>query len=80
MGTDLSHWTRLVVEIDHLRAIGGALSQQQFDLQGRRDHAMRELGLIERQRSREFGERPAPGETLESARRRSPPPTRRRPW
>jgi len=74
MGTDLSHWTRLVDEIDHLRAIGGALSQQQFDLQGRRDHAMRELGLIERQRSREFGE------TLESARRRSPPPTRRRPW
>ena len=67
MEIDLQRWTRLCDEIDHLRAVGATINQQQFDLQRRRRDAANNLATVERHRRLEFGERPAPEETAETA-------------
>ena len=72
MEIDLQRWTRLCDEIDHLRAVGATINQQQFDLQRRRRDAANNLATVERHRRLEFGERPAPEETAETATQKGP--------
>jgi len=65
---DAGRWVRLCDELEDLRSRGTALSQRRFELDEKRAGAVRELALVERQRPRSIGERPAPEQTLESAR------------
>ena len=67
MNVNLERWHRLCAETEALGAQNQGMTSRWTQLSERRNLAMRELLQTESQRNRQFGVRPAEGQTLETA-------------